>query len=99
MPTYEFRCDKCNKSWSEQQSMNQEHLSKCPKCQQECKNIAFGGTGFQFAGRLLNKQLHGFPDYENKTNKKADKEGEEMEKDYDTYVKERLRKESKESEE
>lgn len=97
MPTYEFRCDSCNITWTESQIINQEHLSKCSKCQKEYKNVAFGGTGFQFAGRLLNNQLHGFPDYENKVNKEGDKEAEKMEREHDNYLEEGLRKE-KESE-
>jgi len=93
MPTYKFCCDQCNLTWEEQQTITQEHISKCSKCGDSCKNIAFGGTGFQFAGRLLNNQLHGFPDHENKINKEGDKEAEKMEKEYDTYTEEALRKE------
>jgi len=70
------------------------HTSKCPKCGKICENSAFGGTGFQFAGRQCNKQLHGFPDYENKVNKDAFKEGKEMEKMHDQYIKEKLKDDS-----
>ena len=96
MPTYKFHCEHCNITWEEQQGINQDHIKQCLKCSKECKNIAFGGTGFQFAGKLLNNQLHGFPDYENKVNKEADKEAEKMEKEHDVYTEEALRKESEE---
>jgi len=86
MPTYKFYCDQCDEEWTERQSLlfnGSEHTSKCPKCEKECINIAVGGTGFQFSGRHLNKQLHGFPDYENKVNKGAEEDAEQMEKIHD----------------
>lgn len=100
MPTYAFKCKDCNEKWTEQQSINikqNNHISKCPKCGKECKNIAFGGTGFQFSGRLLNKQLTDFPDYANKISREADKEAEEMEKYHDAYIKEMKQKDDKEN--
>jgi len=72
-----------------------EHTSKCPKCNKECKNIALGGTGFQFAGRYMNKQLEGFPDYTTKVNNDASKDAEQMEKIYDAKQREDLKKEKK----
>ncbi len=98
MPTYAFKCSKCNKKWTEQQSINikqESHVSICPKCGEACKNIAFGGSGFQFSGRFLNKQLTDFPDYANKINRQADKDAEEMEKCHDAYVEEIRKKEGK----
>jgi putative FmdB family regulatory protein len=95
MPTYEFKCVNCNEKWTEQQSINIKqtaHTSKCPKCTRECENIAFGGTGFQFSGRLLNNQLTDFPDYANKINRGAEKDAKEMEKYHDAYIREHMKK-------
>jgi len=73
-----------------------EHVSKCPKCDKECKNIAIGGTGFQFAGRHMNKQLEDFPDYTHNVNRGAMKDAVQMEKIHDVKQRENLKKEEKE---
>lgn len=101
MPTYLFVCPDCEERWTEQQSIKikqDAHVSKCPKCKRECENSAFGGSGFQFSGRLLNKQLTDFPDYANKINRQAEEEAEKMEKAHDAYVKEMKRKDAKSDE-
>jgi len=97
MPTYVFKCEDCNEHWEEHQSITDVHISNCPKCKKECENMAFGGSGFQFSGRLLNKQLTDFPDYANKITRDADKDAADMEKTYDAYVEETLKKEKKEN--
>ena len=99
MPTYKFHCTKCNEKWTERQTLlldGAEHTSKCPKCDKECRNIALGGTGFQFAGRGMNKQLEGFPDYTNKVNQGAVKDAEQMEKIHDAKQREDRKKEKEE---
>lgn len=95
MPTYRFKCGDCQISWEEAQpaDLNTEPVSSCPRCKKECLNTAFGGSGFQFAGRMCNKQLTDFPDYANKINKEAQKDAQEMEKYHDAYIEERLKKE------
>ena len=101
MPTYKFHCDLCDKSWTELQSLlfdGSDHVSACPKCGKECKNIALGGTGFQFAGKHLNKQLKGFPDYTAKVNEGADKDAKIMEKTHDAKQHEDKKKEKKQLE-
>jgi len=92
MPTYKFHCDKCNFMWTVQQKVGENHIANCSKCGKECKNTSFGGTGFQFAGKHMNKQLHGFPDNEHKTNQGADKDAEEMEKAHDQVMKEEAKR-------
>lgn len=97
MPTYRFQCKPCNRMWEEMQELyldGSEHLSECHKCHTQCKNTAFGGTGTLLKGRHLNKYLEGFPDQTARINAEANKEGEEMEKDYDAYVAEQLREEN-----
>lgn len=92
-----FKCPDCDIQWTEQQSINiqqKAHVANCSKCGRTCENVAFGGSGFQFAGRLLNKQLTDFPDYANKINRQANEEAQDMEKHHDAYVEERMRKES-----
>lgn len=100
MPTYKFYCAECDKGWTERQKLllngTTTHTSKCPKCDRECKNTALGGTGFQFAGRGMNKQLGGFPDYTNKVNQGAMKDAEQMEKIHDVKQREDRKKEKEE---
>jgi len=99
VPTYKFHCDKCNEDWTELQGIlldGSEHTSKCPKCAKECKNTALGGTGFQFAGRGMNKQLQDFPDYTSKVNQDAVKDAEQMEKIHDVKHREDSKKEEEE---
>lgn len=99
VPTYKFYCTKCNEKWTERQTLlldGTEHTSKCPKCDEECRNIALGGTGFQFAGRGMNKQLEGFPDYANKINRGAMEDAEQMEKIHDAKHREDRKKEKEE---
>lgn len=94
MPTYKFYCDECNEEWTERQSLlldRSEHVSECSKCGKTCQNIAVGGTGFQFAGRCMNKQLGDFPDYTNKVNSEAMQDAEQMEKIHDAKQREDLK--------
>lgn len=46
MPTYEYECSKCGLHFEKQQSMNDEPLSVCPKCQGDVKRQISGGSGF-----------------------------------------------------
>lgn len=99
MPTYKFHCDECNKEWTERQSLlldGSDHTSKCPKCKKECQNTALGGSGFQFAGRYMNKQLEGFPDYTDKVNRDAINDADQMEKIHDAKQREDCKKEKEE---
>ena len=99
VPTYKFHCDKCNEQWTERQTLlsnGSKHTSKCPKCGENCQNTALGGTGFQFAGRHMDKQLQGFPDYTDKVNRGAVKDAEQMEKIHDAKHREDSKKRKEE---
>ena len=80
--------------WTERQSLSTdsaEHTAQCPTCKETCKNTAFGGTGFQFTGRHMNKRLRGFPDYTAKVNQSADDDAAQMEKIHDAKQREDLK--------
>jgi len=49
MPTYEYECLKCNHKFSVFQSINDEPVKKCEKCQGKVRKI-FGATGIIFKG-------------------------------------------------
>ena len=91
MPTYKFHCDNCQESWTVLQPLlldGSTHTSPCPKCNEACENTAFGGSGFQFAGKHMNKRLKGFPDNSSKINRGAAKDAEQMEKIHDAKQRE-----------
>lgn len=51
MPTYEYVCPKCQHAFEFFQSMRDEPLKKCPKCQRTgVKRLVGGGAGLIFKG-------------------------------------------------
>jgi putative FmdB family regulatory protein len=50
MPTYEYKCDKCGYVFEEFQSMSDEHLTACPKCEGHVQRLIGPGAGLIFKG-------------------------------------------------
>lgn len=51
MPTYEYRCAACENEWEAEQSIKDDPLTTCPKCNAEAaKRQISAGTGFIFKG-------------------------------------------------
>ncbi len=50
MPTYEYECKKCNDRFEFFQSMNDEPLKKCKKCQGGLRRLIGSGAGIIFKG-------------------------------------------------
>jgi putative FmdB family regulatory protein len=51
MPTYEYRCDACGHTFDEFQSMTEEPLRKCPRCNKNSLRRLFGaGAALLFKG-------------------------------------------------
>ena len=50
MPTYEYKCKKCDYHFEEFQSITSSPLTDCPKCDGEVIRIISGGAGFLFKG-------------------------------------------------
>ncbi|MBN2657986.1 MAG: zinc ribbon domain-containing protein [Spirochaetales bacterium] len=50
MPTYDYKCTKCNHIFEHFQSMTEEPLSVCPECGGEVKRMIGGGSGLIFKG-------------------------------------------------
>jgi len=50
MPTYEYECDNCNKTFEVFQKITDEPLKKCPKCGKKIKRLIGGGSGVIFKG-------------------------------------------------
>lgn len=50
MPTYDYKCLKCNKTFEIFQSMKDEPLKNCPDCNGELKRLIGAGAGPIFKG-------------------------------------------------
>jgi putative FmdB family regulatory protein len=50
MPTYEYRCQKCDHTFEAFQSMTEKPLRKCPKCGGAVKRLISSGAGLIFKG-------------------------------------------------
>lgn len=97
MPTYKFRCNKCNRGWEERQNLildGKRHVSICSSCQEEYNSVSFGGTGTLLKGAHMNKYLEGFPDQTTKLNKEADESAVRDEKEYNAFMAEKAKKEN-----
>jgi putative FmdB family regulatory protein len=73
MPTYEYRCDKCQHEFEELQSFKDEPLKVCPKCHEESLRRLFGtGAAILFKGSGFYET-----DYRSESYKKAAKAEQE----------------------
>ena len=50
MPTYDYKCTKCQYTFEHFQSMSEEPLLECPKCSNTLRRLISGGTGIIFKG-------------------------------------------------
>jgi putative FmdB family regulatory protein len=51
MPTYEYKCDACDKQFERFQSITAEPIRKCPYCRkQKVRRLISGGAGLLFKG-------------------------------------------------
>ena len=50
MPTYDYKCSKCNHTFEYFQPMSDTPLSECPKCKGSLKRIIGTGSGAIFKG-------------------------------------------------
>ncbi|UCE18266.1 MAG: zinc ribbon domain-containing protein [Gemmatimonadota bacterium] len=68
MPTYEYKCKKCQYRFEEFQNISEKPLSRCPQCGGRVHRLISGGAGFLFRGS-------GFyvTDYRSESYKKAEK--------------------------
>ncbi len=50
MPTYEYKCLKCNLKFELFQKINDDPVTECPNCKGKVKRLISGGTGPIFKG-------------------------------------------------
>ena len=51
MPTYDYKCKKCDHTWEAFQSIKAEPIKKCPMCgKNQAQRLISGGGGILFKG-------------------------------------------------
>ena len=86
MPTYDYICNECKKTFEYFQSMSADPITDCPECKKNSlRRIISGGTGLIFKG-----SGYYLTDYKNKKTKNPDK------KDNAVKKKEKIDKQKKE---
>ena len=50
MPTYDYQCENCGRSFEHFQSMSDDPLSECQECNGSLKRLIGGGLGIIFKG-------------------------------------------------
>lgn len=51
MPTYEYKCDACDHTFEAEQSIKDEPLKRCPKCEKDALKRLISGANFTLQGR------------------------------------------------
>jgi putative FmdB family regulatory protein len=50
MPTYEYLCEECEHMFEKFQSMSDDPVDTCPKCNGSVRRLISGGAGLVFKG-------------------------------------------------
>jgi len=50
MPTYDYRCTKCGRTFELFHSIKDETPKRCPRCRGRAKRVPSGGVGLLFKG-------------------------------------------------
>ena len=50
MPTYDYKCLECKRTFEVRQGMTESPKRKCPKCGGKIRRLIGGGAGFIFKG-------------------------------------------------
>jgi len=71
MPTYEYRCLKCDKTFDEFQSITARPLKKCKYCSGRVERLISSGAGFIFKGSGFYATDYRKSDYNKKAKQEA----------------------------
>lgn len=71
MPTYGYKCEKCNHEFDTFQSIKDDPVKKCPECNGPVKRLIGTGAGIIFKGGGFYQT-----DYKNSCPKNGNKPGE-----------------------
>ena len=76
MPTYDYICNECKKTFEYFQSMSSDPLTDCPECRKNSlKRVISGGTGLIFKG-----SGYYLTDYKNRKTKDSNKKDNTVKK-------------------
>lgn len=50
MPTYDYKCNKCQNTFEYFQAMSDAPLNSCPTCEGDVRRLVSGGSGLIFKG-------------------------------------------------
>lgn len=50
MPTYEYKCDSCGIKFEARQSINDDPITQCTRCNGKVRRLISGGSGFIMKG-------------------------------------------------
>lgn len=74
MPTYDYKCDACNKEFSVEQRITEDPLKKCKKCGKLKARRMISGGSFILKGGGWESDLYSGPSNRGKTKGKKKKE-------------------------
>jgi putative FmdB family regulatory protein len=57
MPTYEYHCSSCGKTFDVFHSITDNPVNKCPECGKSVKRLISGGSGFIMKGRSGSREM------------------------------------------
>lgn len=86
MPTYDYKCKKCNYEFEKFERITAEPLKICPQCNGEVKRLIGNGIGIIFKGSGFYTTDYKMKETKNlpKTKKTANKETKKTEKKSET---------------
>lgn len=94
MPTYEYKCKKCDYRFEEFQSITSSPLTECPKCDGTVERLISGGAGFLFKGDGFYITDNRSNNYKEAEKKEADKPSTTKETKADSAPKAESKKEA-----
>ena len=60
MPTYEYECQACKKTWEAEQRISDPPITACPACKEpQAKRLISAGAGFRLEGTGWAKDGYG----------------------------------------
>ena len=76
MPTYEYKCKKCNHLFEKFQNMSEEPVKACPVCGGKVTRLISGGGGLLFKGNGFYITDHRSSEYKAAAEKESGKKSE-----------------------
>ncbi len=95
MPTYQYRCKKCQFEFEERQSITADALTDCTQCDGKVERVITGGSGFIFKGQGFYTTDYRTSNYKKEAAKDSGKEKPKTDKKSETKPKSTEKKSTK----